>query len=99
MIQEEAKRRMDEKTKDLLLDYYLTFQATPHGQRVLKDLAAGYSENSFVPGYPDVTAFKEGRRSVPEDIHKILIQATALGLTPLSAANEHHKDTQTEVKE
>lgn len=87
-LQEEAKRLVDEKTREILLDYHMTF-TSPHGQRVLADLIASYSGNSFTPGYPDVTAFREGRRSVPDDIRVILHRAEAFGVTtPASTPRE-----------
>jgi hypothetical protein len=81
-LREESKRMLDERTKEILLDYHLTFQATAHGQRVLQDLIDSYNGNSFTPGYADVTAFKEGRRSVAEDIVSTLRQAETLGVIP-----------------
>jgi hypothetical protein len=67
-------------TKEKLEAYRLTFK-TPEGKKVLADLRASYGGISFVPGYSDVTAFNEGRRSVADDIETILATAAAMELS------------------
>ena len=64
-------------TKEKLEAYRITF-GTAEGQKVLTDLKASYGGISFVPGYSDVTAFNEGRRSVADDIETILAMATTM---------------------
>lgn len=64
-------------TKEKLEAYRITFKS-PEGKKVLADLKASYSGISFVPGYSDVTAFNEGRRSVSDDIETILATAAAM---------------------
>jgi len=61
-------------TREKLEAYRLAFK-TPEGKKVLADLKASYGGISFVPGYSDVTAFNEGRRSVADDIETILAMA------------------------
>ncbi len=66
-------------TKDKLAAYKITF-SSPEGKKVLADLKSSYSGISFVPGYADVTAFNEGRRSVADDIETILAAAAEMEL-------------------
>ncbi|MBF8258980.1 MAG: hypothetical protein HW377_1354 [Actinobacteria bacterium] len=70
-IIEERDRLTRGATPDKLMAYKITF-ATPEGMKVLADLRASYGGISFVPGYGDVTAFNEGRRSVYDDIMTVL---------------------------
>jgi hypothetical protein len=76
-IHQERKDLTNGAPREKLLAYALTFH-TEHGRAVLSDLEASYGGISFVPGYPDVGAFKEGRRSVLDDIRLILKTAEAL---------------------
>lgn len=68
-------------TKEKLLAYKLCFESEP-GRMVLVDLEASYTGISLTPGYPDVTAFKEGRRSVIDDIFTVLKLAETMGVAP-----------------
>lgn len=70
------------KKKDLLLAYYEIFVMNPNGRMVLEDIKASFCGISFVPGYSDVTAFREGRRSVGEDIEKAAQIAKAVIESP-----------------
>ena len=71
---EERERITRQSPKEKLDAYRITF-STAEGQEVLADLKASYGGISFVPGYSDVTAFNEGRRSVADDIDTILAMA------------------------
>ena len=74
---EERERITRQSPKEKLDAYRITF-STAEGQEVLADLKASYGGISFVPGYSDVTAFNEGRRSVADDIETILAMAAAM---------------------
>jgi len=80
-IASEREKLTQGSDKDKLLAYKLTFDSDP-GRRVLADLEVSYGGISLTPGYPDVTAFKEGRRSVLDDIKAILRIAEALRIAP-----------------
>jgi len=73
-IIEERERITRQSPKEKFKAYRITF-STAEGQKVLADLKASYGGISFVPGYSDVTAFNEGRRSVADDIETILAMA------------------------
>ncbi len=75
-IMEERDRLTQSSTKEKLEAYRITF-TSPEGKKVLADLKASYCGISFVPGYADVTAFKEGRRSVADDIETTVALAIA----------------------
>ncbi len=79
-IMAERERLTRQSPKDKLLAYKICF-GTPEGKKVLADLKASYGGISFVPGYSDVTAFNEGRRSVADDIETILAMAAAMELS------------------
>lgn len=64
-------------TREKLTAYKIAF-GTPEGKKVLADLKSSYGGVSFVPGYADVTAFNEGRRSVADDIETILAAAALM---------------------
>jgi len=74
---EERERITRQSPKEKFKAYRITF-STAEGQKVLTDLKASYGGISFVPGYSDVTAFNEGRRSVADDIETILAMAAAM---------------------
>jgi hypothetical protein len=81
-IMAERDRLTRGSTREKLEAYRLTFKSA-EGQKVLADLKASYGGISFVPGYSDVTAFNEGRRSVFDDIETILATAAAMELSNL----------------
>ncbi len=80
-IMQEREKFIGEKEREILLAYKLTFESAP-GRMVLDDLERAYGGITFTPGYPDVSAFKEGRRSVADDIRAMLKRAEALGVAP-----------------
>lgn len=59
------------------LEAYLAVFTSAAGKIVLKDLKSSYGGISLTPGYPDVTAFREGRRSVADDIEAVVALAEA----------------------
>ncbi|MDA8178301.1 MAG: hypothetical protein M0T69_02000 [Deltaproteobacteria bacterium] len=73
----ERERLTGEKSKEKLQAYKICF-GSPEGKKVLADLKASYGGISFVPGYADVTAFNEGRRSVADDIETIIAMMEAM---------------------
>ena len=73
----ERERITGEKSKEKLLAY-LRFSRSTDGKIILADLKASYGGISFTPGYPDVTNFKEGRRSVYDDIETTIAAAAAM---------------------
>ena len=76
-IMSERDRLTGQATPDKYRAYRITF-GSPEGKKVLADLKSSYGGISFVPGYADVTAFNEGRRSVADDIETILALAAAM---------------------
>lgn len=76
-LADESLKNIDSKEKEILEDYFAVFEST-RGRNVLADLRKSFAGITFTPGYPDVSAFKEGRRSLVEDIEQILIRARAL---------------------
>ena len=79
-IMAERERITGGSTKEKIDAYRIVFRS-PEGAKVLADLKASYGGISFVPGYADVTAFNEGRRSVADDIDTILAMAERMELS------------------
>lgn len=62
------KEQPDNKEYKRVLYYFETFSSEP-GMAVLKDMRSiYYDRQSYVPGDPDQTAFREGQRSVVFEI-------------------------------
>lgn len=78
-ILEERDRLTRGASKEKLGAYLRVFRSAD-GKKVLTDIKSSYSGISFVPGYSDVTAFKEGRRSVADDIDTIIATAEVMEL-------------------
>jgi hypothetical protein len=78
---QEREKFVGDKEQEILLAYKLTFESAP-GRIVLEDLERAYGGITFTPGYADVSAFKEGRRSVADDIRAMLKRAEVLGVMP-----------------
>jgi len=76
-IMAERDRMTRGATREKLTAYRIAF-STHEGKKVLADLKSSYGGISFVPGYPDVSAFNEGRRSVADDIETILAAAALM---------------------
>jgi len=76
----ERERITGEKSKEKFAAY-LRWSRTAEGKVILADLKSSYGGVSFVPGYADVTAFNEGRRSVADDIETIIATAAAMELS------------------
>lgn len=80
-LMSEREKFVGEKEGEVLLAYKLVFESG-HGRIVLQDLERAYGGVTFTPGYPDVSAFKEGRRSVADDIRSMMKRAEALQVMP-----------------
>ena len=80
-IREEREKLTQGAEREKLVAYRQTFDSA-YGVAVLADLEASYGGISLTPGYADVTAFKEGRRSVLDDIKTILKIAETLQIAP-----------------
>ncbi|MDA8120980.1 MAG: hypothetical protein M0Z38_00245 [Deltaproteobacteria bacterium] len=76
----ERERLTGEKSKEKF-QAYLRWSRSADGKVILADLKSSYGGISFVPGYPDVTNFKEGRRSVYDDIENTIAAAAAMELS------------------
>ena len=58
---------------------------------------AGIFRISYMPGQPDVTAFKEGARNIGLIVYQDIVEVTGVnGLTPLMAAAKEREITEGE---
>lgn len=78
----EDRKKFTEGKSDKVLRAYREFFTSELGRIILADLEVSYGGISLVPGYSDVTAFKEGRRSVVDDIRMVLKLAEAVDRMP-----------------
>lgn len=83
---------MLKRLKQLKYDYDAVF-SSPEGKRVLADLAKrhGVFEAAFVPGDPQHTAFRDGKRSVVVDLLRYL-NVNISELQQLEKVNERTSD-------